>query len=92
VFTNTFIKIGDHVLNEAAIMFIDLNDVELSDDPKVAPKQGVSVWMAGHPVPLFFPGPEADALRRLFASDPEIWAQREGPGWCGVLDLTPEGP
>jgi hypothetical protein len=77
VFTNTFLKIGSIVINEAAIVSINLDEYG-----KVAICTSVG--------PFTFSGASADALRRLFTSDPAVWAQREGPGWCGVLDLTPE--
>jgi hypothetical protein len=79
VFNGVFLKLGNRLINEAAIVWVDLDEYG-----KVAIYTSLNTFI--------FIGREADQLRRLYNSDPAIWAQREGPGWCGVLDLTPEGP
>jgi hypothetical protein len=83
VFNGVFLKLGSVVINEAAIGVIEL---DRSDKVRVHLRLTTEAeWTS-----IDFTGREADQLRRLYNSDPEIWAQREGPGWCGVLDLTPE--
>jgi hypothetical protein len=77
MFNGVFLKLGNKVINEAAIVSVDLDH-----NGKVVVETTTGQYA--------FTNANADQLRRLYNSDPEIWAQREGPGWCGVLDLTPE--
>lgn len=89
MFNSIFIKVGHAVINESAIVSVNLDYSEDTKDIQAMPARGVALVMLGRPGPIVtFDPAEVSALRRLFAGDPALWAQAEGPGFVGVLDLT----